>query len=681
MVDNKLQTKTYINMKNLFAIFATFAMLCAVGCEEQGSGDDVTPNNKPNLDQVVDDPEGTISLKMRNENDGKTFLGDSGIYIDVADNFSGAKFASIGAAKGLGNVTFIPRSGWTDKVAVNPGEAYVAYSEGMFYRLYVEDYILNVSQEILGASVKYQYPFGGCEPLVFSTTSINNAGVVHISGANNTIADFTVSCQSDCGVIRKVYDDIHKFLPVGFSFEPYEQEWHFSDGINFDIVVESFSGKQTKIATTITGPDPYIAAPDTYTTYATRRLISMEELGVYVNFDPVDLKIQSDSEWCRIIDNHTLDVANNYKDTPRTATITLSSDKYPDLTQTTTIHQQAAEFEVELQNYEDWTIVEGSANSDYYINFYTHNPHGFSWSVKSDCEWIEIQNFSSPSYENYPDLRLSIAENLEGQTRVGKLIFFLGDSEEEGINCEFEITQRPHTFQFSSSVVNFDRTQTYSSVVLTTTASSFSAVSSKDWCTLSWNDKTMTVRVTANDTNSNRSAIIDVTLNDGQTTQVEVNQGRYAVGDLYDVGGVQGVVFETSGHHGKIVSLDETTSQYSIENVLIGADDNNDGKINMEVVKAIPTWEELYPAFKWCADKGEGWYLPAINELTALEGYAYTLANSTLSANGYTTLGTSYYWSSTESSNIYAYHMSFLNRRTYADSKQNSYNVRAVLAF
>ena len=42
-------------MKRLFTIFATFAMLCAVGCEEQGS-DDVTPNDKPNTEQPGEKP-------------------------------------------------------------------------------------------------------------------------------------------------------------------------------------------------------------------------------------------------------------------------------------------------------------------------------------------------------------------------------------------------------------------------------------------------------------------------------------------------------------------------------------------------------------------------------------------------------------------------------------------------
>ena len=42
-------------MKRLFTIFATFAMLCAVGCEEQG-GDDVNPNDKPGIEQPDEKP-------------------------------------------------------------------------------------------------------------------------------------------------------------------------------------------------------------------------------------------------------------------------------------------------------------------------------------------------------------------------------------------------------------------------------------------------------------------------------------------------------------------------------------------------------------------------------------------------------------------------------------------------
>ena len=45
-------------MKKLLTIFATFVMLCAVGCEEQGGGDDVNPNDKTEQPNEKPDDDG-----------------------------------------------------------------------------------------------------------------------------------------------------------------------------------------------------------------------------------------------------------------------------------------------------------------------------------------------------------------------------------------------------------------------------------------------------------------------------------------------------------------------------------------------------------------------------------------------------------------------------------------------
>lgn len=90
-------------------------MLC-IGFASCGSDNDDNedPNNgQPvNPDTKVNDPEGTISLSMRNSNNGKTKL--DGIYIDN-ENFRGAYFASVGEVKGLGDITSIPMTGWADQ--------------------------------------------------------------------------------------------------------------------------------------------------------------------------------------------------------------------------------------------------------------------------------------------------------------------------------------------------------------------------------------------------------------------------------------------------------------------------------------------------------------------------------------------------------------------------------------
>jgi hypothetical protein len=103
----------------------------------------------------------------------------------------------------------------------------------------------------------------------------------------------------------------------------------------------------------------------------------------------------------------------------------------------------------------------------------------------------------------------------------------------------------------------------------------------------------------------------------------------------------------------------------------------------MAAIKAIEGWEEKYPAFKWCADYGDGWYLPALNELHKI----YTnreVVNATLESYGYTGLNFSYYyWSSTEADNDgnnIANVVSLGDDRRVPTTKDSMYIVRAVLS-
>lgn len=107
---------------------------------------------------------------------------------------------------------------------------------------------------------------------------------------------------------------------------------------------------------------------------------------------------------------------------------------------------------------------------------------------------------------------------------------------------------------------------------------------------------------------------------------------EYKPGDWYDVDGVQGVVFQVTedGRHGLLMSVDQIMIRWSEfrkpDFRLTGADSRADGSANMEKIAAFIAANDLswddYPAFKWCREKGEGWYLPAIDELLTL-GHVY----------------------------------------------------------
>ena len=178
----------------------------------------------------------------------------------------------------------------------------------------------------------------------------------------------------------------------------------------------------------------------------------------------------------------------------------------------------------------------------------------------------------------------------------------------------------------------------------------------------------------------------------------------YKVGDYYDDSVKQGVVFEVTadGQHGKIVSLTESLNelQWAVDRNFgtlfnrdnpsykrIGSDDKYNGANNMTKVQQIVGWREKYPAFAWCADLGEGWYLPAIDELKIfnLDYAVHYAVNRTLATKGkeLADIGGDLhcYWSSTEDGELCARYVIMYYGDTLNAVKSTDGYARAVSAF
>lgn len=103
----------------------------------------------------------------------------------------------------------------------------------------------------------------------------------------------------------------------------------------------------------------------------------------------------------------------------------------------------------------------------------------------------------------------------------------------------------------------------------------------------------------------------------------------YAVGDIFDEDSIRGVVIQTTdgGRHGLILSLEEAPIGTQWDNAratlfYMGLNNHKDGWENMRKLgQAIEEnrlkWED-FPAFEYCRSLGEGWYLPAIEELMCM---------------------------------------------------------------
>ena len=129
----------------------------------------------------------------------------------------------------------------------------------------------------------------------------------------------------------------------------------------------------------------------------------------------------------------------------------------------------------------------------------------------------------------------------------------------------------------------------------------------------------------------------------------------YKVGDYYNVGGKEGVVFEVTpdGKHGKIVALDDL------------------GKMS------------LYEAKMACANLGNGWYLPSKEELLKIRSVKKTL-NPTIAIRGGRELFVygGAYWSSKSNEDDLKAWIVYIDDTHYSNTySSNVHNGRAVSTF
>ena len=140
-----------------------------------------------------------------------------------------------------------------------------------------------------------------------------------------------------------------------------------------------------------------------------------------------------------------------------------------------------------------------------------------------------------------------------------------------------------------------------------------------------------------------------------------------------------GIVFYIDETTIKLVSLEGTKSNWGLSGVVTGATSSYDGKSNVESVINNGWYNDL-PAFVWCGNYGDGWYLPAINELTELFNVRDIL-NEKLSKAGYATITADNHLSSTESGSTGVYVYGFPKGVDTGNRIYSNFDVRAIISF
>ncbi|MCM1518147.1 MAG: hypothetical protein NC117_05870 [Pseudoflavonifractor sp.] len=632
---------------------------CSKDSEPELSPDD--PNKPETVDPTAptSDPTGTVVMRMRNDNETK--LGNMIISADNNFSCSGTNnmIASIGPVSGLGNITDIPLTGWSDNVAVEIGNGYVYYDGSQYYRIYAVQWLKDaLTDAIIGAELKYQSPFKGIDEEIgvdnLALSFSGDGGEDDIFFTNTSVIPFTVSSDQDWCYVERctsttkdedfLYDGIH--LTVQKNTTKNEDK--------AKIIIQTLYGKRTVITVTRGGETPSVVFPNGETSFERTDIpangetqtmtlsanVEMDEIAVSSNANwlsaelyPYGSTAKSTQKSLRAIEGHdgitsrsretrasnrlTLryTVNPNYSSDIRQAKISLNT------TSGTAIAAMSFTQNAGILTLDDEAVECSSSEQDFTFTFTTNV--GGEYSITSDAAWctpaypeynVSVDNMTTRS----TTVRLSITDNISEKSRTANVTIAAKDG---SLKTVLRLTQSPTSFDNMPSTLYFDRNASNQQIQLP--VKGLRVKSAVDWCSVSVNGTTLTVRVAAADVNRKTTLTIE-----GFSGKITVDQSKYAIGDSYDEKGIVGKVCHMSGETRLVRSENLGSASYSNEDVLIGTSDMDNGLANMAVVKSIAGWQNFYPAFALCdalnVDGVTGWYLPAANEATGESGWSST---------------------------------------------------------
>ena len=194
---------------------------------------------------------------------------------------------------------------------------------------------------------------------------------------------------------------------------------------------------------------------------------------------------------------------------------------------------------------------------------------------------------------------------------------------------------------------------------------------------------------------------------DGQTTGVSANvevydpalAGKYEIGSIYEVDGTKGVIYAIKTDNKGITwcylfSLDEEDLQWSTKYEWCNCISDKGAWNTYDPFNYYGMDIQNYPAFKWCMDHGNDWFLPSSKELMWMweaitngerdfDAPSVAEWNKIITDNGGEPFVETYYWSSNETSDDLIEVIAFMDDSVVCldPAKDNVYTARAAYRF
>lgn len=624
--------------------------LCLLPACGDSNGDEPDNPNPINPDKEVADPAGTVKLSMRSEaavGDSKTKL-DGYLWIDGADNFYAyyGRIVDLGGMKGLGNVGYIPKTGYVEKVAVTPGNGYIWANtyNGDFYRIYVTNYTQNTSGEIIGADIKYQTPFyGKDEALKPSDTSLSvssDGGEASVVFENNSIIPFTV--KTDMDWVRAMRSSTLDYSVLTNAITFYIEPATTTESETATVTATTYYDKSTTITITRLGVAPTLSIPNDAANKEIDANATEYRLPITTNLDFNDLTVKSSADWATVelvngssrtaaiansirwIGNEPathsrantatvrtyyalVKVAANVNSAERNASITVSS-KDGKLSAKHSLSQKGATLSVTSNGKEvnDGDIID-IQDTETSLNIKVESSVD-GITISSDKSWAEVTTDDEKSYT------IKVAGNQTPDDRSAKISIKAKNSD---LAMSFTLKQAGGTLSIKdldgSTTYYVDRdTHTYNYVIEGSLP--YSVKSNADWCTIYQSGKNLAVTVSA--TTVTRSTTVEIT-GSKEPIILTFKQTKYKDGDVITLNGKNTLLSLRDG--APLLYYTVSSGAWSIQSINTGATSEDDGEKNTKTIHSIPNWVDLYPAFKSIEElnsNGEsGWYMPAIFEV------------------------------------------------------------------
>lgn len=408
----------------------------------------------------------------------------------------------------------------------------------------------------------------------------------------------------------------------------------------------------------------------------------------------------SSQSWCTITKGNgkftVTATANTSTSPPEPAVITVTAGNAKPVTVHVTQSGVGAELSVSPNTPITFTGA-GGANEAKTITVNTNQP---SWDATSGQPWCVVAKSAGT-------FTVTVTPNTGLKERKAMITVSAGNAS----NVTIEVTQ----VISSTAILEIDKTELYfeaenatpQSLIVTTNDAKFTRSYPGGWCqeisALENKDGTYTLKYTADDNPEEKPRSITIKIQAGDLTKnVNATQAAFVpkenIGDYcYSDGSFSkelnssktciGVVIvnKTPKRSGLIVSHDESIAKWSSNpiNYTTYANSSSNGAENQKKIQAQGSnWAATFPAFAWCAQKGDGWYLPAEFELEKIIKAKGTINSKLISIPGGIAIDdlSHRYWSSSEHNGSNAW-CGFDGKIGISLDKRNDGKIRAVRVY